>query len=84
MIQQSHSVPPQSHPKQGFVVVSLIGFVIVDVMDDVEEDEREPGSVISAVFDVVVVNWKKKKTRGERHVSQLDMVASAVADGLTL
>lgn len=35
IIQQSHSVPPQSHPKQGFVV-ALIGLEMVDVVEEVE------------------------------------------------
>jgi hypothetical protein len=35
MIQQSHSVPPQSQPKQGFVV-PLIGFETVEVVEEVE------------------------------------------------
>lgn len=35
MMQQSHSVPPQSQPKQGFVV-PLMGFEMVDVVEDVE------------------------------------------------
>ena len=35
IMQQSHSVSPQSHPKQGFVV-PLIGFAMEDVVEEVE------------------------------------------------
>lgn len=35
IIQQSHSVPPQSQPKQGFVV-ALIGLEMVEVVEEVE------------------------------------------------
>lgn len=35
MMQQSHSVPPQSQPKHGFVV-PFTGFVMAEVAEEVE------------------------------------------------
>lgn len=36
IMQQSHSVPPQSQPKHGLVVADLIGFDTVEVIELVD------------------------------------------------
>jgi hypothetical protein len=42
-MQQSHSVPPQSQPKQGFVGPA-IGFAMVDVVEEVD------GGILGALW----------------------------------